>query len=467
MKCILALLLSASLFGKMNETPPPRPTVVILGGGVGALTSALYLSRGGLEPIVIEGRSPGGALTQTHSIQNWPGEMDIDGALLTDKIHKQVEANGARFFQDEVVAVDFSQRPFKLTLRSLDGKNEERDLFADACIIAMGSTPNYLGIAGEIGPDGYWGRGVTNCALCDGSLYRDRVVGVVGGGDAAVLEVSYLANLAQKVHVFVRQGEFKATEKKRLEALFSLPNVTVHYDTTVQEIYGDGEKLTHVLLKKKGTIEEKLPLDGLFLAIGSKPNTEIFKGQLQLDEKGYLLLEKNQQTSIEGVYAIGDIVDPIYKQAITASADGCKAALHLQNFLSAETKIASRQIEEKREWVKAPFTTTGHVIEIQSMEQFENELRGDTPVIVDFYATWCGPCKLLAPLFEHSAEVLSGKVKFLKVNVDKFRGLNSLYGIRAMPTVLVFDETGKETDRRVGTDKITSYLKKLEAQNNL
>lgn len=437
------------------------PTVV-LGGGIGALTSALYLSRAGMHPLVIEGRSPGGLLTQSHTVQNWPGELEIDGTALTDKVRKQAEANGARFRREEVVGVDFSKRPFTIKTRLVDDASETREIRAESVIIAMGTQPNYLGVPGETGPNGYWGRGVTNCAICDGSLYRDQVVGVAGGGDAAVLEALYLSNIAKEVYVFVRGDSLRAIEEKRVQTLLTKPNVKILYQTSVQEIKGDGEKLTRVVLKTKEKGGVEFPLDGLFLAIGSRPNSHIFQNILKLDEKGYILLERDQETSVKGVYAIGDIVDPVYKQAISAAGDGAKAALQAQQFVSdrANGLIAKPKPAKK----PSHLPSMQEVIEISSLEQFERELKvGDVPVVVDFYASWCGPCKRVSPLLESSAAQLSGKVKFLKVNVDKLYDLSSSYEVRAMPTVLLFDESGKVVERKVGTEQISDLLKRLEA----
>lgn len=299
--------------------------VVVLGGGVGGLTAALYLARAGRETIVIEGREPGGLLTQSHRVQNWPGEREIDGALLMERMRKQAEESGAKVYREELVRVNFSKRPFLLTTRSLDGKSVVRNLKAHSCIIAMGTRPNFLGVVGE---GDYWGRGVTNCAVCDGPLYDQRTVGVVGGGDAALLEALYLSEIAKQVYIFVRRDRFRTVERERLKRLQSSPNVKIFYQTEVQEVLGDGSQVTGVRFKK-GEKTSLLPLDGLFLAIGSKPNTELFRGALELDAAGYILLTEGQKTSVEGVYAVGDVVDPIYKQAISAAGDGAKAALQL------------------------------------------------------------------------------------------------------------------------------------------
>lgn len=433
--------------------------VVILGGGVGSLTSAMYLGRAGHSPLVIVGPNPGGLLTQSHSVQNWPGLMEINGAELTENMREQAEANGARFADEEVVSVDFSKRPFLITTKRLDGSQKQRSFYAESCIIAMGTKPNFLGIPGE---QEHWGHGVTNCAICDGSLFKDQVVGIVGGGDAAVLEALYLSNIARKVHVFVRGDSLRAIEEKRVQVLREKPNVQFHYKTTVTEVRGDGNSLKGVVLKKNS---KKIPfaIDGLFLAIGSTPNSAMFKSKLKLDQAGYIQLEKDQQTSVNGVYAIGDIVDPTYKQAVSAAGDGAKAALQAQQYLSDRS---NKLIVKNKASVQKVTPAVTEVIDISSVEQFRRETQtGTIPVIVDFYATWCGPCKRISPVLENSAEILSGKVKFLKVNVDHFSEISTEYGIRAMPTVVLLDPSGVELERKVGLDQISSLLTQLESRH--
>ncbi len=436
-------------------------SVVILGGGIGALTSALYLARAGVEPIVIEGPTPGGLITQSHSVQNWPGELEISGAELAEKVKKQGEANGAVFTPEEVIAIDFSKRSFTITLKNLE-TDKIRTLTAESVIIAMGTRPNFLGIPGENGLDGYWGRGVTNCAICDGALYRGLTVGVVGGGDAAVLEALYLSNIASQVNIFVRKDSFKAIEEKRLQTLLAKPNVKVFYNTTVEEVKGDGVNVTGVVLKRRDKTMD-FPLSGLFLAIGSKPNSELFKKVLGLDSRGYILLKKDQETAIPGVYAIGDIVDPVYKQAISAAGDGAKAAMQAQQYISdRKSELTQDKGSEQR---KTLLPISKEVIEITSIEQFQKELQSDVPVFVDFYASWCGPCKQIYPRIERSANQLSGKVKFLKVNVDRIDKLSSLYHVRAMPTALLFNPKGQVVDRKVGSDQVLDLLRSLEKTN--
>jgi thioredoxin reductase (NADPH) len=463
MKKILLLIIAiVSVFSALSAAPQERESeaVVILGGGIGSLTSAIYLARAGLHPLVIEGGIPGGLLTQSHSVQNWPGELEIEGRALTEKIRAQAEANGARFLAEEVIEVDFSKHPFTVTTRSLASQST-RQIHAESCIIGMGTTPNFLGIPGE---QAYWGKGITNCAICDGSLYRDQIVGVVGGGDAAILEAQYLSNIAKEVHLFVRKDHLRANESHRIEALMNLPNVVFHYNTEVVEVQGDGNGVMGVLLKSGHAALREFPLDGLFLAIGSRPNTQLFNKALKLDERGYISLKKDQETSVPGIYAIGDIVDPVYKQAISAAGDGAKAALQSQQYLMEKSN--HRLASAKTKQIQA-LKDNAEVIEIATVQQFEQELKtANSPVIVDFYATWCSPCKRLSPLFESSAVRLAGKVKFLKVNVDKLGDLSRSYGIRAMPTALLFDPSGKIIEKKTGIDQIADLLELLIVHND-
>ncbi len=458
MKFLKILFVLSLPFLSMSAGEPIRQEpVVILGGGVGSLTSALYLGRAGLSPLVIEGPNPGGLLTQSHAVQNWPGILEIEGNELTEKMRAQAKENGARFVNEEVVAVNFSKRPFTITTRSLDGKEKLQQIQTESCIIAMGTKPNFLNIPGE---QKYWGQGVTNCAICDGSLYKGKVVGVVGGGDAAVLEALYLANIAKEVHVFVRKEALRAIEEKRVQKLKEKPNVQIHYNTLVEEVKGDDAGVTGVVLKN-GSKSTPFKLDGLFLAIGSTPNTAIFKNALKLDKQGYILLTKDQETSTKGVYAIGDIVDPVYKQAISAAGDGAKAALQAQQYLSDRTNQLI--VKAETQVVQMP---SKKILEVSSTEEFQEELSSSkVPVVVDFYATWCGPCKRVSPLLETSAKELTGKVKFMKVDVDKLSGLSTDYHIRAMPTVLLLDSDGNELARKVGLDQIQELLHQLQEEN--
>jgi thioredoxin reductase (NADPH) len=408
---------------------------------------------------VITGSVIGGTITQSTNIQNWPGETVITGDALSEKLYKQAESNGAILLAEEVVEVDFSEPPFIITTKKVFSDGSELKKYkAQACIIALGATPNLLHVPGE---DAYWAHGVYSCAVCDGALYKDKTVAVVGGGDSALVEVQYLANIAKKVYLIVRSGQMRTVEKKRAEEILSKSNVEVLYRTTVQEIKGQDEKMSRLLLQNQNTKQPfELHADALFLAIGSQPNTEMFQKQLDLDEKKYIVLKKDQQTSLDGVYAIGDIADPKFKQAVTAAGDGAKAALQVQEYLSCYTS------EKKKVRVQTVSTAEqALVIEIKSRAHFEAIVRqAKGPVFVDFYSTRCGPCRVFAPIYEAWAQEYGGSILFLKANAEIVSDLFEKYRIGAVPTLVIFDNKGIPIRRSAGSEigKIEKSLQEIK-----
>jgi len=434
-------------------------SVVILGGGIGALTSGIYLARAGYKPIIIEGELPGGLITQSHAVENWPGEINIAGVDLVEKIKEQALKNGCIILSKEVIGVDFSKKPFVITIRDLYKQDKEK-IIASSCIIAMGTSSNYLNIEGE---KDYRGRGVSNCAVCDGSFYKDKNVAIVGGGDAAILEASYLSKLANKVSVLVRKNRLRTNDNQKVEDLSKRKNVEIIYNTDVVSINGDGTQVQSIkVFDNKKNKSYSIDVDGLFLAIGSKPNTSLFRKKLAIDKKGYIQVDDKMQTSVEGVYAIGDIVDPIFKQAITAAGDGAKAAISCQKLLET-TEIQNTFKVDTFIAAKPRFSTVASVVEIKDAEQFESEMSSSSvPVIVDFYVSWCRPCKRLAPLLEDKAKILKGKVKILKVNVEKVREISSKYQVRAMPTIIVFDKDKNMLFKKMDINSISSLFRSLE-----
>lgn len=303
--------------------------VIIVGSGPAGLTAALYTSRANLNPIIFEGMQPGGQLTITTEVENFPGfEHGIQGPELMEIMRKQVARFGAKSVFKNITEVDFSKRPFVL-------KSDNETYTADSVIIATGASAKWLGIPSE---KYYQGYGVSACATCDGFFFRGLKVAVVGGGDTAMEEANYLTKFASEVIIIHRRSEFRAS-KIMLERAKNNPKIKFELNATIKEILGKEENgrkfVTGVLLKNTVDGSEKeIVLDGVFLAIGHQPNTDVFKGQLDMDETGYIKVKPGStHTSVEGVFAAGDVADHVYRQAITAAGTGCMAAIDAQHWL--------------------------------------------------------------------------------------------------------------------------------------
>jgi len=311
--------------------------VLIIGSGPAGFTAAIYAARASLDPIVVQGLQPGGQLTITTDVENYPGfESVIQGPWLMEQMQKQAEHVGAKVIMDVIVDVDFSRRPFVAT-----GDSGDR-YTADSVIISTGATARWLGIPSE---DTYRGGGVSACATCDGFFFRGKEVVVVGGGNTAVEEALYLTNHATKVTLVHRRDSLRA-EKILQGRLFANPKIEVVWNSVVDEILGEGPPpvVTGVRLRDVDSNETStLKCDGVFVAIGHSPNTELFKGKLRMDEGGYLIVEPGTvNTDIAGVFAAGDVQDKVYRQAVTAAGTGCMAALDAERFLAAH-EFAERQ----------------------------------------------------------------------------------------------------------------------------
>ncbi len=302
--------------------------VIIIGGGVAGWTAAIYTARANLKPLVFEGMQPGGQLTITTDVENFPGfETGIMGPEMMEIFKKQALRFGAEDIFAEVTSVDFSQRPFKVTA------DEETDYYAKAIIVATGATAQWLGLESE---SRLMGFGVSACATCDGAFFRDKEVIVVGGGDSAVEEATFLTRFASKVYMVHRRDELRASKIMR-ERAFKNEKIEILWNSVIDEIFGD-KKVTGVRLKdsKSGELRE-MAIDGVFMGIGHKPNTELFNNILDMDEKCYLVTQgKSTKTNIEGVFAAGDVQDSYYRQAVTAAGSGCMAALDAERWLEEQ-----------------------------------------------------------------------------------------------------------------------------------
>ncbi|HSN92233.1 MAG TPA: thioredoxin-disulfide reductase [Anaeromyxobacteraceae bacterium] len=300
--------------------------LVIVGSGPAGYTAALYAARANLSPLLFEGMQPGGQLTITSEVENYPGFPDgILGPELMDLMKKQAERFGTRGVQAEVSRVDFSRRPFQLW-------QDDKLFTADAVIVATGASAKWLGIDSE---KKYQGRGVSACATCDGFFFRGVEVAVVGGGDTAIEEATFLTKYASKVHLVHRRDELRASKIMQDRARKN-PKIELVLSAVVDEILGDGKAVTGARLRstKDGKTWE-LPLKGVFMGIGHEPNTRIFKGQLDMNDVGYLKVRSpSTTTSVEGVFAAGDVADPTYRQAVSAAGMGCMAAIDAERWLA-------------------------------------------------------------------------------------------------------------------------------------
>lgn len=302
---------------------------LIIGSGPAGYTAAIYVARANLNPILYCGLQTGGQLTQTTEVENFPGyPQGVDGNQLMIDLRQQAERFGTKCYDGEIVKVDFSKAPYKLTTDS------GQDIEAETVIIATGASAKYLGLPDE---DKYKGKGVSACATCDGFFYRKKVVAVVGGGDTACEEATYLAGLCSKVYMIVRKNYLRASDimKKRVE---ENPKIEILYEHNTVGLYGkEGVEGAHLVKHLGQTNEEHydLPIDGFFLAIGHKPNSDVFKNYIETNAVGYINTEGNSpKTNIPGVYAAGDVADPTYRQAIVAAGSGCKAALEAERYLT-------------------------------------------------------------------------------------------------------------------------------------
>lgn len=303
--------------------------VMIIGSGPAGYTAAIYAARAGLNPVLYTGGQPGGQLTTTNDVENFPGyPKGINGPQMMVDLQEQAERFGTKISYGLITAVDFSSYPYKITV------DEKDTVIAESVIIATGASAKYLGIPSE---ETFANKGVSACAVCDGYFYRGKEVAVVGAGDSAAEESTYLAKLTTKVHLIVRREEMRASKIMQARVK-KTPNIEIHWNTETDEILGDDTGVTGVRVVDTNTGEKKdISIQGFFLAIGHKPNTDIFKGIIDMDDSGYIKVKPGTtKTNVEGVFAVGDAADKVYRQAVTAAGTGCMGALDAEKFLAAK-----------------------------------------------------------------------------------------------------------------------------------
>lgn len=306
-----------------------RNKVLIIGSGPAGYTAAIYAARAGMKPVLYTGGQPGGQLTTTNDVENFPGYPDgINGPQMMIDLQKQAERFGTTINYGLVTSVDFSGYPLKVRV------DEKDEVIAESVIIATGASAKYLGIPSETK---FLNKGVSACAVCDGYFYRGKEVAVVGAGDSAAEESTYLSKLCSKVHLIVRRDEMRAS-KIMQQRVKNTPNIEIHWNSETEEVLGDDSGVTGVrILNNKTNETQTLTVQGFFLAIGHKPNTDVFKGYIDMDESGYIKVEPGStKTNVDGVFAVGDAADKMYRQAITAAGTGCMGALDAEKFLAAK-----------------------------------------------------------------------------------------------------------------------------------
>ncbi len=406
--------------------------VAIIGSGPAGLSAALYAARGKIYSVVFQGAKPGGQLTGTSYIENWPGVPKIMGPDVMKLLQSQAESFGARVTPEVIKEVNFSSWPYIL-------KTEDNNtIHALSVIIATGASPKKLGVQGE---DQYWGKGVTTCAVCDAPYHKGDNVVVVGGGDSAVEEALQLSGYAKSITILVRTDKMRAAPAM-IEKLKSFNNITVKFNTKITKIMGDSDHVRSIELEDAATKEKtNLDIGGVFLAIGHEPNTKIFDNYINLDKNGYITVKSpTQETSLPGIFAAGDVADFRYRQAGVAAGDGIKAALDALAFLRDIEVIEKsgakiyKNIYEPEDGIE-PIKIT----KLASKEDFDREVvASKIPVILDFYAPYCPSCMQMLPVIELVAAKFVDKVKFVKIDTSVSAKLATDLGVNKVPYILVY-----------------------------
>ncbi|MEM8828890.1 MAG: thioredoxin-disulfide reductase [Cyanobacteria bacterium P01_G01_bin.19] len=421
--------------------------LVIIGSGPAGYTAAIYAARANLKPVLFEGLSaggvPGGQLMTTTEVENFPGFPEgITGPELMAKMRSQAIRWGSECYTEDVVKVDLSQRPFTIT-------STEREVQANSIVVATGATAKRLGLPSE---GQYWNNGISACAICDGAspIFNGKELIVIGGGDSAAEEAIYLTKYGKQVHLLVRRGELRAS-KAMQNRVFNNAKITIHWHTEAVDVYGENNRMTGIKVRNVQTGEETtIASNGLFYAIGHQPNTSLFEGQLELDDVGYITVTPGTvATSVEGVYAAGDVQDHEYRQAVSAAGTGCMAALAAERWLSERNLIiehSQQQIESSAE----PETIVSKTADTQATFKLDHTshvggyaLRklfheSDRLLMVKYVSPTCGPCKILSPILDKVVREYADKIHFVEIDIAADPEIAQMGQVVGTPTVQFF-----------------------------
>ncbi|KAI3472207.1 hypothetical protein Pfo_029695 [Paulownia fortunei] len=442
--------------------------LVIIGSGPAGYTAAIYAARANLKPVVFEGYQvggvPGGQLMTTTEVENFPGFPDgITGPDLMDRMRRQAERWGAELYQEDVEFIDVKNSPFTV-------QSSERKVKCHSIIYATGATAKRLRLPRE---DEFWSRGISACAICDGAspLFKGQVLAVVGGGDTATEEALYLTKYARHVHLLVRKDQLKAS-KAMQDRVFNNPNVTVHFNTEAVDVVSNTKgQMSGILVRKVDTNEESvLEVKGLFYGIGHSPNSQLLEGQVHLDAAGYVLVEEGSaKTSVDGVFAAGDVQDHEWRQAITAAGSGCIAALSVERYLTSKdlliefhqpvTEEVKKELTERDVHEGFDITLTKHRGQYALRKLYHESPR---LICVLYTAPTCGPCRTLKPILSKVIDEFDQNVHFVEIDIEEDPEIAEAAGIMGTPCVQFFKN--KEMIRTVSGVKMKKeYREFIEA----
>ena len=453
----------------MTRSAAAVENLVVIGSGPAGYTAALYAARANLSPLLItgfqDGGIPGGQLMTTTHVENFPGFPDgILGPDLMDRMKSQAERWGTRLIEADADALDLSQRPYRVTV-------EGREILTHSLILATGASANRLGIAGE---DRFWSSGISACAICDGATpqFRHEELAVVGGGDSACEEAVYLTKYGSKVHLIVRRHELRAS-RAMADRVLANPQIQVHWDRQISGFDGKDWLEAVQLSTASGESAERLAVRGLFYAIGHTPNTRLVQGQLPLDERGYLITTPGQpSTELEGVFAAGDVADQQWRQAITAAASGCQAALAAERWLTHHDLAVTIEREEVEpapaELPQQTNTATEADFDPTALWQGGSyALRrlyheSERPLLVIYTSPSCGPCHVFKPQLKRVLQELDGAAQGVEINLEDDAAIAAQAGVSGTPTLQLFHQKELKQQWR-GVQQRTPIKQAVEA----